>query len=235
MKTYQQAGLGRSIVAFFQEYLPTLRGMSRHTIQSYRNGLVLFLRFAATDCGRAIESLEAADITADRVGRFLAFLETARQNSITTRNARLAALHTFARFLVAGNPDHMAALQQVLGIPFKRGARAAPIEYLEKAEIEVLLAGIDRSTLSGQRDYAMFSLMFNTGARVQEILNLHVRDVRLESPFQIRLAGKGNKIRVCPIWPRTARLLKDLIQKQHAGVESPADQSICSTGNHRVI
>ena len=72
----------------------------------------------------------------------------------------------------------------------------------------------------------MFSLMFNTGARVQEILNLRVRDVRLESPFQVRLAGKGNKMRICPIWPRTAQLLKDLIQKQHAGVESPADQSI---------
>jgi integrase/recombinase XerD len=200
--------------------------MSRHTIQSYRDGLVLFLQFAATDCGRAIEALEVADITADRVGRFLAFLETARQNSIATRNARLAALHTFARFLVAGNPDHMTALQHVLGIPFKRGARAAPIEYLEKTEIEVLLAGIDRSTLSGQRDYAMFSLMFNTGARVQEILNLRVRDVRLESPFQVRLAGKGSKVRVCPIWPRTAQLLKDLIQKQHAGVESPVDQSI---------
>ena len=226
MKTYQPSGLGRSIVSFFQEYLPTLRGMSRHTIQSYRDGLVLFLRFAATDCGRPVEFLEVADITADRVGRFLAFLETARRNSITTRNARLAALHTFARFLVAGNPDHMAALQQVLGIPFKRGARAAPIEYLEKAEIEVLLAGIDRSTLSGQRDNAMFSLMFNTGARVQEILNLRVRDVRLESPFQVRLAGKGNKMRICPIWPRTAQLLKNLIQKQHAGVESPVDQSI---------
>ena len=71
--------------------------------------------------------------------------------------------------IVAGNPDHMAALQQVLGIPFQRGARAAPIEYLEKTEIEMLLAGIDRSTLSGQRDYAMFSLMFNTGAQIQEI------------------------------------------------------------------
>ncbi|HEY1257025.1 MAG TPA: tyrosine-type recombinase/integrase, partial [Terracidiphilus sp.] len=165
-------------------------------------------------------------ITADRVGRFLALLETARQNSITTRNARLAALHTFARFLVAGNPDHMAALQQVLGIPFKRGARAAPIEYLENAEIEVLLASIDRSTLSGQRDYAMFSLMFNTGARVQEILNLRVRDVRLESPFQVRLAGKGKKMRVCPVWPQTAKLLKDLIQKQYAGGENPADQPI---------
>lgn len=200
--------------------------MSRHTIQSYRDGLVLFLQFAATDCGRSVESLDVADLTAERVGRFLAFLETARQNSITTRNARLAALHTFARFLVAANPDHMAPLQQILGVPFKRGARAAPIEYLEKAEIEALLAGINRSTLSGQRDYAMFSLMFNTGARVQEILNLRVRDVRLESPFQVRLAGKGNKVRVCPIWPRTAQLVKDLIHKQHAGPDSPADHAV---------
>ena len=226
MKVYQSTRLGRSIVGFFQEYLPTLRGMSRHTIQSYRDGLVLFLQFAATNCGRPIESLEVVDITADRVGRFLAFLENTRKNSITTRNGRLAALHTFARFLVAGNPDHMVTLQQVLGIPFKRGARTAPIEYLEKAEIEVLLAGIDRSALSGQRDYALFSLMFNTGARVQEILNLRVRDVRLESPFQVRLAGKGNKMRVCPIWPRTAQLVKDLIKKQHAGLKSLADQPV---------
>jgi integrase/recombinase XerD len=226
MKACTPTGLGRSIVGFFQDYLPTLRGMSRHTIQSYRDALVLFLQFAATDCRRPVEALEVADITADRVGHFLAFLETVRQNSITTRNARLAALHTFARFLVARNPEHMAALQQVLGIPFKRGARAAPIEYLEKTEIEALLAGIDRSSLSGQRDYAMFSLMFNTGARVQEILNLRVCDLRLASPYQVRLAGKGNKTRICPIWPRTAQLLRDLIQKQHANVENPANQPV---------
>ena len=125
MKTYQPTGLGRSIVGFFQEYLPTLRGMSRHTIQSYRDGLILFLQFAATDCGQAIEALEVADITADRVGRFLAFLETARQNSITTRNSRLAALHTFVRFLVAGNPEHMAALQQVLDSVQERSPRGS--------------------------------------------------------------------------------------------------------------
>jgi site-specific recombinase XerD len=172
MRAYQPTGLGRSIVRFFQEYLPTLRGTSRHTIQSYRDAMILFLGFVAKDRGRPVEALELADITADRVGRFLAFLEIERKNSVTTRNARLAAMHTFARFLVAENPDHMAALQQILGIPFKRGARAAPIEYLEKAEIEVLLAGIDRKTSAGRRDYAMFSLMFNTGARVQEILNL---------------------------------------------------------------
>jgi site-specific recombinase XerD len=226
MKARTPTGLGRSIVGFFQKYLPTLRGMSRHTIQSYRDALVLFLQFAASDCRQPVEALEVADITADRVGRFLAFLETTRQNSITTRNARLAALHTFARFLVARNPEHMAALQQVLGIPFKRGARAAPIEYLEKAEIEALLAGIDRNSLPGQRDYAMFSLMFNTGARVQEILSLRVCDLRLEAPCQVRLAGKGNKTRICPIWPRTAQLLRDLIQKQPASVENPAKQPV---------
>src|SRR5690348_11373435 len=230
MKARTPTGLGRSIVGFFQDYLPTLRGMSRHTIQSYRDALVLFLQFAATDCRRPVEALEVADITADRVGRFLAFLETTRQNSITTRNARLAALHTFARFLVARNPEHIAALQQVLGIPFKRGARAAPIEYLEKAEIEALLAGIERGTFSGQRDYAMFSLMFNTGARVQEILNLRVRDIRLEPPCQVRLVGKGNKVRLCPIWPRTAQLLKELLRIQHAGVDSPADRPVFLNG-----
>ena len=226
MKAYQPTRLGGSIVRFFQEYLPSLRGMSRHTIQSYRDGMILFLKFAAADCGRSVEALELADITADRVGRFLAFLEIARRNSIATRNNRLATLHTFARFLVAENPDHMLALQQVLGIPFKRGGHAAPIAYLEKAEIEVLLAGIDRTTSAGRRDYAMFSLMFNTGARVQEILDLRVRDVRFEPPCQVRLSGKGNKIRLCPIWPQTARLLRDLIQRQQIGRSDAADQHV---------
>lgn len=226
MKAYQPTDLGRPIVRFFQEYLPTLRGMSRHTIRSYRDGMILFLGFAATDCGRPAESLTIADITADRVGRFLASLESERRNSITTRNARLAALHTFARFLIVEHPDHMAALQQVLGIPFKRGARVAPIEYLETKEIEALLAGIDRKTPAGRRDYAMFSLMFNTGARVQEIVDLRVRDVRLEPPHQVRLLGKGNKVRLCPIWPRTAQLLKEVIPKQLAHGQHPADQHV---------
>lgn len=230
MKAYQPTDLGRPIVRFFQEYLPTLRGMSRHTIRSYRDSMILFLGFAATDCGRPIEALTIADITADRVGRFLASLESERHNSITTRNARLAALHTFARFVIAETPEHMATLQQVLGIPFKRGARVAPIEYLETKEIEAVLAGIDRKTPAGNRDYAMFSLMFNTGARVQEIVDLRVRDVRLEPPHQVRFIGKGNKVRLCPIWPRTAQLLKELIEKQQTNGEDSADQHIFLNG-----
>jgi integrase/recombinase XerD len=225
MKSYQPTRLGRGIVRFFQEYLPSLRGMSRHTIQSYRDGMVLFLRFAAKDSGRPVEALDIGNITADRVGRFLAFLERERGNGIATRNARLATMHTFARFLIAENPDHMATLQQVLSLPFKRGARAAPIEYLEKTEIEVLLRSIDRTTPYGARDYAMFSLMFNTGARVQEILNLRVRDVRLVSPYQVRLLGKGNKVRLCPIWSRTAQLLKNLIESESAS-DTLTDQAV---------
>lgn len=230
MKAYQPTDLGRSIVRFFQEYLPTLRGMSRHTIQSYRDGMILFLGFAAADCGRPIESLGLADFVADRVARFLAFLEHERQNSITTRNARLAALHTFSRFLVAENPEHIAALQQILGIPFKRGARAAPVEYLEKAEIEALLASIDRKAPAGKRDFALFSLMFNTGARIQEILNLRVRDVRFEAPCQVRFTGKGNKVRLCPIWPRTAQLLKALVQSQHGNDQDLVDRHVFLNG-----
>jgi site-specific recombinase XerD len=226
MKRYQPTALGRCLVRFFQDYLPSLRGMSLNTIRSYRDALVLFLQFAAKYTGRPIEALEIANFSADLVGRFLTFLEAERHNGIATRNARLAAIHTLARFLIAEHPEHMERLQQVLGLPFKRGARNAPIEYLEKSEIEGLLGSIDRTTLSGQRDYAMFSLMFNTGARVQEILGLHVRDVRFEPPCQVRLLGKGNKVRLCPIWPRTAKLLRDLIQSQHGTVDDRAGQPV---------
>ncbi|MCU4162317.1 tyrosine-type recombinase/integrase, partial [Acidiphilium sp. AL] len=132
--------------------------------------------------------------------------------SVATRNTRLAALHTFARFLATEQPAHLAELQRVLGVPFKRGARNTPIEYLEPEEVEALLKSIDRSTPSGKRDYALFALMLNTGGRVQEILDLRLRDIRTEPPHQVRLRGKGGKTRLCPIWPQTARLLRDLSQ-----------------------
>jgi len=226
MRTRAPTELGRSVMRFFQEYLPGLRGMSLHTIRTYRDGLILLLQFVARDVHRQIESLEISDLTAERIGRFLKCLETERKNSIATRNARLAALHTFARFVLAEHPEQMDALQRILGIPFKRGAREAPVEYLEKAEIEALLDAIDRSTWSGQRDYALFALMINTGARVQEILNLQVRDLRLDAPCQVRLRGKGNKVRLCPIWPRTAELLRELIAASSVHVQDPAAQPV---------
>jgi len=210
MKPQRPNALGRAVVRFFQEYLPGLRGMSEHTVHSYRDALVLYFQFTARQTGRAIAELDLADLTAAQVIRFLTSLETDRRNGIATRNARLAALHTFARFLTSEHPDHLAELQRILGVPFKRGARSAPIEYLEQHEVQALLKAIDRSTAAGRRDHALFALMFNTGARVQEILDLRVCDVRLVPPYQVRLRGKGRKVRVCPIWAHTAQRLREL-------------------------
>jgi integrase/recombinase XerD len=210
MKPNLPNDLGKSLVRFFQDYLPTLRGLSQHTIHGYRDAIVLFLRYLTEHTGRPIEQLNLNDLSADTVAQFLAFIEQKRGNSIATRNARLAALHTLARFLASDNPERLAQWQRVLALPLKRGAKQTPIEYLEEAEVKAVLGQIDRFTKAGQRDYAMFCLMFNTGARVQEILDLRRSDVRTDPPYQVRLKGKGAKIRLCPIWPQTAKLLRQL-------------------------
>jgi integrase/recombinase XerD len=111
----------------------------------------------------------------------------------------------------------------IIGLPFKRGARDAPIEYLERAEIDALLKSINRRTSLGRRDYALFALMFNTGARVQEVLNLRRRDLRLDAPYQVRLTGKGNKVRLCPLWPVTAQLLRALTEETQRTDADPAN------------
>jgi len=214
MKIPSSPELGRLVVSFFEEYLPAQRGMSTHTLRSYRDAIVLWLQFAARDANRRLESLRVADLTAERVERFLDHLEAERHNGIATRNARLAALHTFVRHLGAKYPEQLGAVQSILNIPFKRGARQVPIEYPESSDIRALMGHIDRRTPAGQRDYALFALMCNTGARVQEVLNLRVRDLRLDPPEQVRLHGKGDKVRLCPLWPRTAKLLRDLLSAQ---------------------
>jgi integrase/recombinase XerD len=214
MKRVTCPPLGPVVVSFFEVYLPSQRGMSTHTLRSYRDAIVLWLQFAARDVGRPLESLGLVDLTAESIERFLDYLETERRNGISTRNARLAAMHTFARHLGARNPEQLGRVQAILNIPFKRGAHQTSIEYPESGDIHSLMSHIDRRTPNGQRDYALFALMFNTGARVQEVLDVRVRDLRLDPPEQVRLHGKGDKIRLCPLWPRTAKLLRDLIHTQ---------------------
>ncbi len=214
MSARPQTALARAVRRFFTEYLPGQRGLSAHTIHSYRDTLVLFLRFAATDARCKIERLDLDHVAADRVVAFLTHLEAGRQNGIATRNARLAAVHTFVRFLCSEHPERLADMQAVLAIPFKRGAREEPIAYFEADEIAAFLASIDRRTSRGARDYALFALLFNTGARVQELLDLRLADVRLDPPAQIRLMGKGHRLRLCPIWPGTAQLVRGYMERQ---------------------
>lgn len=213
MNARRPKALARVLVKYFQEYLPTLRGMSRHTIRSYRDALVLYLRFVAARTRQASDRLDLEDMTADHVIEFLADLERTRRCSIATRNARLAALHTFARFAASCAPEHLVELQRILGLPFKRGAQRPPVEFLTQKEVQALLTAPKPITPALERDLALFTLMLNTGARVQEICDLRVADVRLEPPYQVRLHGKGGKIRLCPIWAHTAKRLRRLIAR----------------------
>ena len=217
--------LGRDIVRFFEDFLPSQRGMSPHTIRSYRDSVLLLLRFMSHDMKRPLERLVIADLTPDRVLAFLNFLENERGNGVSTRNVRLGAIHVFARFLASQRPEQLGNLQRVMNVPFKRDKGRPSMEYLEGAELQALFQSIDIQTKLGRRDYALFALMFNTGARVQEVLDVRGRDVRLDSPCQVRLHGKGGKVRMVPLWPITARLLRILHQEVDVAGESTAEDA----------
>ncbi len=213
--------LASTLRAFFGDYLPTLRGLSPHTIRSYRDSLTLLLRFVATQQRRDVAILDVGDVTAEMVMAFLTHLEQARRTSVTTRNCRLAALHIFFRFLATQHPDRLDQVQRIVGIPFKR-ARPRPIEYLEYEELDSVLAVVDRATSTGRRDYALLATLFNTGARVQEFLDARAMDLQLSKPYQIRLLGKGRKTRTCPLWPQTALLLRALCADRQLDLRSDA-------------
>ena len=235
MKPSAPTDLGRELVRFFEEFLPGQRGLSPNTVRSYRDAMLLLLQFTAADAKRPVDRLQVSDLTAERVAAFLNHLQSERSNGIATRNARLGAIHVFARFLAARMPEALGTLQRVIAVPYKRGAREVPIEYLERAEIEAVLQSIDRSNALGRRDYALFALMFNTGARVQEALDVRRRDVRLDAPPQVRLHGKGNKVRLCPIWPVTAKLLRAFIDELPVSDGDPADALLFTNARGRPL
>lgn len=151
-----------------------------------------------------------------------------RKNSITTRNVRLAAIHAFFRYVGAYHPVQMERAQRLLGIPFKRADQRV-IEYLDRNELEAILTRMDRSTGDGRRDYALLATMFNTGARVQEVIDLRGRDLQLTRPYQLRLFGKGRKERFCPLWPQTAQVLLSFCEERQ--IETGSDARVFL--NHR--
>ena len=202
--------LACSLRDFFADHLPRLRGMSPHTVLSYRDCWVLLLRFVAAQKKCDVTRLDIDDLNVEKVIAFLQMLEDERCNSVITRNIRLAAIHVFFRYLAGRYPEKLEHCQRVLAVPFKR-ACSRPVEYLEYAEIKAVLAAIDRSHKDGERDYILLATMFNTGARVQEILDMRWSHLQLIKPYHARLIGKGRKERLCPLWPQTAQLLQKLL------------------------
>jgi len=220
--------LACALRAFFAEHLPAVRGVSPHTVCSYRDAFTLFLRFLAERRGLPVVRLDFKDVSPEAIVAFLQHLERERGNGAATRNARLAAIHSFARFVATTSPEHLDLCQRLMAVPFKR-ARPRLVEYLESGEVAAILAAPQRSTPHGRRDHVLLLTLFNTGARVQELLDLRPADLQLIRPFQVRLRGKGRKERLCPLWPRTAKVLGVFLAD--AGVDAGATGQLFR--NHR--
>lgn len=222
--------LGIALRGFFADYLPKIRGASTHTILSYRDSVKLFLLFLAEQKKIVVSDLQFANMGVEEVTAFLDHLEENRRNRTVTRNSRLAALHSFFRYVAGIHPEILDQCQRILSIPFKRSASRS-VDYLEFGEITALLNSVDRSTRDGRRDYALFSLMFNTGARVQELIDIKANDLQLSKPFSIRIFGKGRKERICPIWPETAQILRQLLEERGIDTRQPVTVFTNHNGN----
>jgi site-specific recombinase XerD len=198
--------------AFFHDWLVQQRNVSHHTVLSYRDSWRLFLRFIAAHKNKPAAKLGLNDLTSIEVLAFLEDIEQVRKSSIGTRNCRLAALHSFFQFVANREPLAVAQCAAVLRIPTKQAIKPE-FHIMDEDDVTAILAQPNRSTVEGQRDHVLLAFLFNTGARIQETLNLCPEAVRWESPFHVRLLGKRRKERYCPLWPETVDLLKALLKR----------------------
>jgi len=198
---------------FFEQHMVSQRGLSSHTVLAYRDSMKLFLHFAAQHCGKSCTDLMVGDLTANLVRDFLHHLECDRNNSVRTRNCRLAAIHAFFRYLAVRDPRFLAPCQAILAVPFKRQAQSV-FEYLEEEEVLHVFRNIDLQTPQGRRDDALLRLLYSTGMRAQELVDLDVHHVRFSRPHYVRIHGKGHKERTCPLWLETVNALKAYIEER---------------------
>lgn len=203
------------IKPFFSHDLPIQKGLSPNTILAYRDAIKLLLCYAADTLHKNVEELRVQDINESLVLRFLDHLENTRGCSARTRNARLAAIRTLFCFIARKEPSLLLHCQRIRTIPIKRTQHKI-LDYLEENEMQALLDSVQINSRTGARDKALLLLLYNTGARVSEIVALKVADLRLKGAAQIKLLGKGNKYRSCPLWNETAQALDDYLKQRTA-------------------
>jgi site-specific recombinase XerD len=210
--------LFHAVESFFVDHLKLLRGSSPTTLASYRDSLCLFFDYASRIRNITIDKLRLTDFDADLISRFLLHLERDRQNKVSTRNCRLAALHSFFSYVLRYHPEHAERLSRIIALPSKRYPPAPP-RYLDPPAIQSLLRSPNRNTTAGGRDYALMLFLYNTGARVSETSGVHRKDL-LPGPA-IHLVGKGRKERVCPLWPETVAAIKAQLRQISTNPEEP--------------
>ena len=219
------ADLPALLQSFFTDRLLRQRQASPHTVAGYRDCFRLLLRFAQTRLGKTPSKLRIEDLDAPFVGLFLEHLESVRKNSARTRNARLGAIHSFFQYVALEEPAHALHCQRILAVPNKRHERR-PIEFLNREEIDALLAVPNLSTWLGRRDRTLLLVGVQTGLRVSELIGLNCQDVVLGTGAHVRCVGKGRKQRCTPLRPETARMLEVWLRERRGLPENPVFPSI---------
>ena len=234
--------LGPWIKRFLMEYLVSIKNLSSNTRRSYRDTFYLLLPFIARQARKAIEQLTIEDISLERVQLFLSDLEKTRHSSIVTRNQRLAAIHSLAKFIVLYSPEHIQWCGQIRDIPFKKAPRPL-IPYLEKAEMDALLSASEGAMPQQYRDHALLLFLYNTGARADEaaqltIANLDLAHAPRRDHSSVVIKGKGNKLRRCPLWPQTVNEITPLIKERDSSEHvflNRCKQPITRFGIHTLV
>lgn len=219
--------LGPLVHSFFVDHLVAMKGLRPASVRSYRDTTRLLLCYVADDKGKKISKLNLEDLNFDRVLGFLRHLEEVRGNHVRTRNQRLAAVHTLFDYIASREPQMLGVCQRVAAIPMKRAA-PAETHFLERDEVESLLRDLPRAGRLALRDRALIMFLYNTGARAQEVADLRLRHLDLGENALVRLHGKGDKWRTCPLWHQTAHLLEELLAPtgEHPAPDAPV---FCST------
>ena len=220
--------LAHFIKRFFSHYLPLQKGLAANTMLAYREAMKLLLGYASDTLKKNVEQLSVQDIDASLVLDFLDHLENTRGCSPRTRNARLAAIRAFFGFMAREAPTLLLLAQTICTIPLKRTEHKT-VDYLEDKEMQALLNAVDLHSRTGLRDKALLLLLYNTGARVSEIVELKIPDLRLDGAAQVKLLGKGKKYRSCPLWPETLEALHDYLQQRTP--KDPAAQQLFLNAN----
>ena len=199
---------------YLTRYLSHERGSSSNTITAYRDTFVLYITFMERIRNIKAEKLYLKSITKESIVAFLDWLQTERKCSDATRNLRLATLHSFFRFVQYQNPENLYEYQSIMSIKLKKTKQTA-INYLTTEGIKLLLEQPNLASEKGRRDLALLSLMYDTGSRVQEIIDLTPSAIRLDKPYTIKVTGKGNKTRIVPLLENQVKILKSYLNEHH--------------------
>ena len=207
--------VGYWFMRYLSEYIPVIKNQSHNTLTSYRDYYMQYLPFVAKRTGKHADKLLITDLTVERTNAFLNHIETDKGCTIQTRNQRLTAIKSFVHYVYNNAPEYMEWSRLMSTIPMKKvkvkvieGSVLPAVSYLDKREMDALLNTPDRQTVQGRKDYAMLLFLYNTGVRASEAASLTIGSIIYDSCPLVRIYGKGNKSRTCPLWNRTLNAIK---------------------------